>query len=577
MFATLDFLEIKKLYKIFIKSEIGFLFIGFILTLTYSAIGLILPYLSRFLIDEVLIAKNVNMMVPYVTISLVIFVSLAILGIIANYILISSFQRINVLMRTQLFSNILKAPIEFVSNQRSGEISYRIFQDTEIISNFFMSLLTTLPVNFLFLIAISIIMYFWNAQLALLSISILIVQGILLQKFRPLVTEYAIKQKNSMQYLNGYVVEQFRNIQAIRAFGIEKKVNHRLLDKLVYLKSINIKSFMVNKFADLSINTSNNLWSLAILVYGGTLVISDVISLGTLTAFMLISNMLYPTLTTIISIILAFQDVKISILRFNEYLNVIPAIEDHDNLPILEIISGDISLNNVQFGYYNSSFILKDIDIKFMHNKITLLVGKSGSGKTTIAKLIARFYDPIQGDILIDNHSIRSVSLESLREQITFIPQTDNIFSGTLLENILICGGNPSMQEVHNAIELAHAEFIYDLDLGLQTMVGEGGIQLSTGQLQRIILIRCFLRKSKIIILDEPTSSVDVMSEKKIIEAIFKLKESATVILLTHHKKLLDIADSIILVENGTTKQYDNCNEFKSNNYGKELLDINAI
>lgn len=389
-------------WKRYFQKEKVSILVGFIAALIFSAISIATPYLTRFLIDEVFIAKRTEMMLPFLMFSVAVLLVMTAAGISADFILVKAFQRVNLNMRMDLYSVIQKAPVEFISTQRSGELSYRLFEDTECIGDYFAKSLINIPVDLVFILVVSSIMVSWNWQLSLFAFSVLAIQMILMIKFRqPLLT---LSMKRKIQGLAGNVVEQFRNIQIVRSLNAEVKEWDKFRKGLNELMKVNVSSFMLGKVVGLLINLINNLWSFAILWYGGNLVIQEVVSIGTLMAFLLISGMLFPRISSICNTFLAFQDVRVSINRFNEYESVAPSVDETENAPDLAVSVGSVVMTDVNFGYKIGRPVLNSVNVSFAPYSITAVIGKSGSGKSTIAKILVRFYDPWEGSVSIDGY-----------------------------------------------------------------------------------------------------------------------------------------------------------------------------
>lgn len=284
-----------------------------------------------------------------------------------------------------------------------------------------------------------------------------------------------------------------------------------------------------------------------VLWYGGRLVIAGEISLGVLIAFLMVTGMLYPRITSIFNNILAFQGVKIEFERFMEYYDVKKAVEEYTTTEKLSITSGKIEIENLNFGYTQDNMILKDLSLTIEPNKVTVIVGNNGCGKTTLCKLISRFFDPNDGRIMIDGTDIRYISLISLRESISYQPQNQFLISGTILENITCGKDTQDVSSVLTAVKTAKiAAFIDDLPYGLYTRIGEGGSRISGGQAQRIALARLYYNNVPIILLDEPTTFIDTEGEGFFKEIIEELRYKATIIVVTHNRETVKLADTVI-------------------------------
>jgi ATP-binding cassette subfamily B protein len=291
----------------------------------------------------------------------------------------------------------------------------------------------------------------------------------------------------------------------------------------------------------------NNLWTFGILWYGGKLTLRGEITLGTLMGLLIITNMLYPRISSITGSILSFQEIGASMMRFLEYYNIPQAVAESREAKLAVVHKGDIRFENVSFAYDRGPKILDNVSFLIEAKKATAIIGSNGAGKSTICKLIARFFDPVEGRITIDGEDIKDFTLASLRSVIRYQPQNEFLLSGTILENITCGEKAASEEEVLEAVRKAKiASFIEQLPDGLNTRIGEGGLQLSGGQAQRIALARIYYHKPPIVILDEPTAFIDAEGESLFNEIIRELKEQCTVIVVAHRQSTISMADNKI-------------------------------
>lgn len=541
-----------RLMRFFLKGRFWPLFVGFLAAVVFSLLGLLTPYLTKFLIDIVFNQHRPDLLLPLLIVCGIAIIAISITGLGSDYLVVNTLENSKIVMRHQLFDRLLKAPANFISGNGSGEMSYRLFNDSETVNSFFNTILISMPINFLFTLIIGGIMIKWNPQMAAFVFIVLILQIVVIMGFRNPILRLAFIQKGTAQWLSGKVVERFRNVELIMAANMDGAENEEFVEGLQQLKSINIKSFILGRISQVSVLVISNIWSFGILWYGGRLVLLDQISLGTLMAFLLISGMLYPHIEALTKAVLAFQDVRASLNRFLEYYNTPPAVVEAPDAKELQITSGEIVFNNVDFGYNSDVPVLKNFCATIAPKTITSIVGKSGAGKSTIVRLITRIYDPWNGTVSIDGQDIKQVTLHSLREKIGYSLQNNYIIGGTVRENICYGSGNVDEEHIIQAARKAGAnDFIMKYPAGLDTPVGEGGLQLSGGEGQRIALAREFINNHDIVILDEPTSFIDPGNENIIINAIQDIKKTSTVIVIAHRLSTVKIADKILVIDDG--------------------------
>jgi len=352
--------------------------------------------------------------------------------------------------------------------------------------------------------------------------------------------------------LIGFAVERFRNAILVKISGAQELEVRNFALGLNNLKTINIKSFMLNKLAEIFLILIHNFWSFTILLYGGRMVVAGEMSLGTLMAFMLFAGMVYSLIDSISNVVLSFQDVRASLLRLLEYSKIKPVVVESPQAVELKVSEGKVEFKNVWFGYTPQNPVLKGLNIIFEPGKITALVGKTGSGKSTIARLMVRIFDPWKGKIMIDGVDIKHVTLKSLRTAVKYVATSEYILSGTVWDNICYGINTCAKEKVIAVLKKVNlCSWVERLPNGFDTVIGEGGLQLSSGEAQRIALARLFLANPRIAILDEPTSFLDPETEKIICEALFELKKSATVIVIAHRPSTVKIADRIVVLNEG--------------------------
>lgn len=547
-----DLVTLWKLARTYLKGKGSAIFLGFFTSFIFSLTGITTPYITRFLIDVVFHSNRADLLLPLLIICGIILIILFFTGLISDYVLVNAFERAKLLMRYDLFRRLQKASTDFLSMQRSGELNYRIFGETGTIQGFFNQLLIALPIDLLFIVIISAIMISWNLRMALFVFAVLCLQVLVIIGFQKSLLTYALLQKSKSQFLSGFVVERFRNIQLIRTLNTEVVEAYRFRSGLEELMRINVKAFMLRKFSELSTQLVNNIWSFGILWYGGKLVLAGQITLGTLMAFLLTAGMLYPRIASVVHAVLSFQDVRASLSRFLEYYQVMPTVHELPDAFELSVKEGRVVFENVWFGYTSKEPVLKGLCVAFEPRKITAVVGESGVGKSTLARLLVRLYDPWKGRILIDGIDIRQVTLDSLRAGVRYVVQGEFLFSGTIWDNICYGVDSCSEEEVIDAAKRAKAyDFIMQLPQGFYTRIGEGGLQLSSGEAQRIALARLFLANPKIVVLDEPTSFLDPETESAIHQAIMDLKKTVTVIVIAHRPSTVKIADQVLVLSRG--------------------------
>ncbi|MGQ9465865.1 MAG: ABC transporter ATP-binding protein [bacterium] len=464
------------------KGEGLYIFAGVLLGIITQICVLLTPFLTRFLIDNIIGQKNNPLLLKFLIFCFFVLIVLFTTMLIGNYLLIRAFRKSGLKFRFDIFKNLQFAFLEFFGETPSGEIAYRLLQDTSVIETSWSNILVTLPLQVLFLVS-GIFMIIWNFNLALFVFIILSIQVIIIIKFHKPLLKYAMLSKSKEQELTGYTVEQFQKIQLVRSLNTEKKEQIKFHRKFHDLIKITIRAFMLGKFSSAIVMTVNNLWAFGVLWYGGGQVIAGKMTLGMLMAFLLFTNLLYQPISTLTNLILSFQDIRARLNRCLEYLKLKPNVLESPKAVEYTPGYGALKIENVSFGY-NDRLILKQINLEIPPQTIFALVGKSGAGKTTLCKLLVRFYDPNQGVIYLDGKNIKEITISSLRKSVLLMLQNDYVFSGTIWDNITYGLKFLDKEDVYRAAKSAALDFIHILPYGFATKIGQGGINLSVGEMQ---------------------------------------------------------------------------------------------
>ena len=412
-----------------------------------------------------------------------------------------------------------------------------------------------------------------NWKLALIIYAIIPIMFVVSGNKRRDFRKATLNVKRQIGEINSGVEDTLLGISVVKSFAneeIEKDKFKTNNDKFVDIKK--------DRYFDMAgffmINEAFAGFMYAILIFvGGMFVVNDYISPGDLVAFTMYLNMLIATIERLINFTDVYQAGSTGIERFVEVMDLKNNIYDHDSAEELEDVRGEIEFKNVYFKYpetsENEPYVLEDINFSVDVGENIALVGPSGAGKTTISKLIPRFYDIEKGSITLDGNDIRDLTLESLRDNIGIVQQDVYLFGGTVKENIRYGKDDATDEEIERAAELAGAtEFIKDLPYGYDTHIGERGVKLSGGQKQRISIARVFLKNPPILILDEATSALDNKSEAIVQKSLELLSKGRTTITIAHRLSTIKNADEILVLT------YDGIVERGSH---KDLLDKKGI
>ena len=469
-------------------------------------------------------------------------------------------------MRADVFNHLLTMDTEFFNEARIGALMSRITTDLFDITEFAHHVPEEFLVGMIKLILSFMVLLTINWQLALVIYLIIPLMFVISTNKRRKFRQATMNVKKQIGDINSSVEDTFLGISVVKSFANEEIEKGKF--KVDNNKFVDIKK---DRYFDMAgffmINEIFSGLMYAILIFlGGYFVLNKKITPGDLIAFVMYLNMLVATIERLINFTDVYQAGATGIERFVDIMDMTSNIFDHDKAIELADVKGKIDFENVYFKYPetqdNEPYVLEDISFSVDVGENIALVGPSGAGKTTISKLIPRFYDIESGNIKIDGKDVRDLTLESLRDNIGIVQQDVYLFSGSVRDNIRYGKEDASEEEIERAAELAGAtEFIKDLPYGYDTYIGERGVKLSGGQKQRISIARVFLKNPPILILDEATSALDNKSEAIVQKSLEILSKGRTTITIAHRLSTIINADEILvltydgIVERGSHKQ----------------------
>ena len=411
------------------------------------------------------------------------------------------------------------------------------------------------------LFGLLLVMFFQNWKLSLIAIIMIPLATITARKLGKRMGKVTTEAQEKSGNLNRYLVDLFKNHKIIKIFQREKFENERSEEYVNQLKEKSVKIASVYLRSAPIMEVLTGLMIALLIFYSGKLIINGELNINNFFSFLA-------------AMMLAYQPVK-SLTKVNVSIGqglsaarrILPIIDTKNEINLnkesknLRLTSGDIEFDRVNFAYKSNleNQVLKNISIKINGGKMTALVGHSGSGKSTLLNMIPRIYNPTSGEVKVDNESISSINLHSLRRQISIVDQNTTLFDDTVLNNIKYAQPDASNEDIYEAAKLSMCDdFINKLEKGFETKIGENGVKLSGGERQRLSIARAFLKKSRIILLDEATSSLDSETEEKIQRAIDKLIHNKTTIVIAHRLSTILNSDKIYVMEKGEIKDSGN-------------------
>ncbi|MFQ5738628.1 MAG: ABC transporter ATP-binding protein [Acidobacteriota bacterium] len=528
------------------------LLVGLVLIVINRLAGLVLPASSKFVIDNAIAQGDLHLLRQLLAVVVAAVAVQSVTSFALTRLLSVQAQHLISRLRAKVQQHIIYLPIQYFDNTKSGELVSRIMSDVEGVRNMVGTGLVQLFGGFLTAVAALILLVRINAMLTLYVVLPLVVfGGISLKAFgyiRPI-----FRQRGQINAeVTGRLTESLNGIRVIKGFNAEKQeiqVFERGVDRLFQ----NVKkSLTATSTVTSSATLLIGLASVAIMGFGGGKIVRGEMTLGDFFAFTLYLGFLIAPILQMSNIGSQITDAFAGLDRTEEILRTAREIDDGDRTMQLEEIEGQLSFENVSFSYHEGPQVLTDINFEAPAGTVTALVGSSGSGKSTIAGLVASFLKPTRGIVRVDGHDLSRVALQSYRSRLGVVLQDDFLYEGTIRENILFSNPTATEEELEEAVRAAHVEEFADrFENGLGTLIGERGVKLSGGQRQRVAIARALLANPRILILDEATSNLDTESESYIQQSLQTLLKGRTTLVIAHRLSTIRRADQILVIEGG--------------------------
>lgn len=518
-----------------------------------TVLGIVCSLFNKILMDEILPYKLKNTLLLVLLIFAVVSVTQVVISFVRQWMMIYLSQKIDIPLMLGYFEHIYHLPMKFFASRKTGDITTR-FSDAFTIKDIFTNIALTLIMDIGMALITGVILFRMNTTLFVIILFMTIVSILLVFIFKHPYKKINEEQMQQASILNSQIIEGLRAVETIKGNANEET-------ELEHIEREYIKSLRISRKEGMLSNVQGSISSLVstvgnlILMYFGVMqVINGDITLGSMMAFMTLSGYFMDPIGRLVSLQLQIQEANISMKRISEIFDYEREQESIDGNTYQEIekIEGDIVVKDVTFRYGNRKPVLNHVSFTIPQGKKVALVGASGSGKSTIAKLLLKYYEPENGEITMDGVDINEYNNMSLRQVISYVPQSIELFSQSIYDNIRVSKRNSTLDEVKEAAKAAGAhDFIKKLPMQYYTYLEEAGNGLSGGEKQRIALARAFLKKNQFYILDESTSNLDFATENIIFDMIYNKFRNKSMLIIAHRLATVKNCDQILVMEQG--------------------------
>jgi len=534
--------------KLYINKIIISVFFAILVAASTSAIAWLLdPAIKKIFIDK---DENLIFVIP-----LMIILAFAIKGVslyLAKSTMISVGEEIKKKLQFDMTKTLINADTQYIDKKHSGGFISNLTYDVTHITDLLSSAILSLFKDSLTLVGLLFVMFLQNWKLALISIIMVPLAGVTSKILGKRINKVTTEAQEKSSFLTSYLVELFKNHKLIKIFQKENYEEIKANNKLENLKDKNKKIAIVFVRMSPIMEILTGFMIAALIFYAGILISKNELDINNFFSFLAAMMLAYQPVRALSTLNMVINRGLSAANRILPIIDQKKEIIDEGDSINIQIKSGEIEFDNVSFSYEPNEIVLKSINLLFKGGEMTSLVGLSGSGKSTILNLIPRFYNINNGKILIDNQSINSVKVKSLRDQISFVSQDTTLFDDTIKNNIKYGNNKTTDEEMMAAAKLSYCdEFIEKLPLKYETMIGEDGVRLSGGEKQRLSIARAMMKKSPIILLDEATSSLDSETEHKIQNAIEILTKNKTTIVIAHRLSTILNSNNIYVIDSG--------------------------
>jgi ATP-binding cassette subfamily B protein len=521
--------------------------------LVYTLVALAPPYLAKLAIDQGISQSDLDRLTVLVALFLAAALCALVLSAANTYLTGWVGERMLADLRNRLFRHLERLSMGYYERNRTGVIVSRITNDVEALDQLVTDGVTSLVQNTLLLLGTAVVMFLLDWRLALATLSVLPLMAVVTAWFRSRSNRAYRSVRERLATVTGTLAEDIAGMRVVQSFTREPVQERAFRDVNERYRAANYRTVVLNGVYFPAVDLLSTAATAIVFGYGGWLVYDGDMTTGTLFAFALYLSNFFDPIQQLSQLYNTFLSAIAALDKIVGVLDEEPQVLDAPDATALSRIDGHVRFENVRFRYgADLPEVLGPLDLDVPAGTTVALVGHTGAGKSTIAKLLARFYDPTEGRVTIDGVDLRAVTQHSLRSQLGIVAQEGFLFGGTVAENIAFGRPDASREEIERAARAVGADaFVTELEDGYDTHLGERGARLSLGQRQLVAFARALLADPRILILDEATSSVDIGTERRIEEALRELLAERTAVVIAHRLSTIRDADLIVVLEHG--------------------------
>ncbi len=550
---------------VYLKPHSGRMALGIVLTVAGVGVELLKPIPLAIVLDTVLQGRPLPAtLVPWLSgapsgallggaaVAIVLLALLAgALTLASNYLTIDVGQRMVNDMRVDLYAHLQKLSLKFHYRQRVGDLLFRVMADTYSVQSLVMNGFLPLFTSALMLAGMFVVMARFDTSLAVIALAVTPLLFLAITRLTSRIHGHAASSKEAESELYSRAETVIGAVKLVQAYGREARAVEDFRLGSERSLALTLRLYSAETVFILIVDTILASGTALLVWLGASRVLEGTLTIGGLTIFLAYLRDMYRPMQSVAGNLKEIASSRAGLDRVFAVLDVQPDIQDAPGARELAVARGEVALENVSFAYEAGSPVLQDVSLRIRASETVALVGATGAGKSTLASLVLRFFDPQQGKVTLDGHDLRELKLTALRRQVTLMLQEPILFQTSVADNIAFASDEP-LERIKDAARRAEAEpFILALPMGYDTVIGQDGLTLSGGQRQRLALARAILRRTPVVILDEPTSSLDVATEAVVFRNVEELLRDRTAIIIAHRLSTARRADRIVVLDKG--------------------------